>query len=249
MNSIIYYKNFNFNLLTFHKHKYSDLRGGSPYNYVAYMLKGHSRIVSKDIMVEINEGDLFFIPEGLSYQSYWDSPDDIVFLSFGFHYFPEAKQKQFILQKIECDEEIKEAFRQIPVNNINSHTVGAFYSALSTFVDKMLFKPQDAKKELIEKATEYIYENINCSVSDIAKYLLISKSKLYDVFRKEEGTTPNDLIQRIRCKRAESLLATTDKSVQEISDRLGFSSTSYFRKVLKLHTGKTPLQIRKENKM
>ena len=108
MNSVIYYKNFNFNLLTFHKHKYSDLRGGSPYNYVAYMLKGHSRIVSKDITVEINEGDLFFIPEGLSYQSYWDSPDDIVFLSFGFHYFPEAKSKQFVLQKIECGDEVKE---------------------------------------------------------------------------------------------------------------------------------------------
>jgi transcriptional regulator GlxA family with amidase domain len=42
------------------------------------------------------------------------------------------------------------------------------------------------------------------------------------------------------------MLTTTNKSVQEISDILGFSSTSYFRKILKLYTDKTPLKIRKE---
>ena len=44
---------------------------------------------------------------------------------------------------------------------------------------------------------------------------------------------------------AGNLLTTTDASVQEISDRLGFSSGSYFRKVLRSYTGKTPGQIRK----
>ena len=41
------------------------------------------------------------------------------------------------------------------------------------------------------------------------------------------------------------LLVTTDKKIEEIADMLNFSSGSYFRKVLKKHTGCTPREIRK----
>jgi len=41
------------------------------------------------------------------------------------------------------------------------------------------------------------------------------------------------------------LLTSTDLSPSQISDSLGFSSVSYFRKVLRQHTGQSPLQIRK----
>ena len=37
----------------------------------------------------------------------------------------------------------------------------------------------------------------------------------------------------------------TDKKIEEISSMLNFSSSSYFRKILKQHTGKTPREIRK----
>ena len=46
---------------------------------------------------------------------------------------------------------------------------------------------------------------------------------------------------------AVNLLSTTNRPVQQISDAAGFSSTSYFRKLLRKYTGKTPLQIRKES--
>ncbi|MBE6762725.1 MAG: AraC family transcriptional regulator, partial [Ruminococcaceae bacterium] len=59
--------------------------------------------------------------------------------------------------------------------------------------------------------------------------------------------TPNQFRNEILCEKAISLLTTTNKSVQEISDTLNFSSTSYFRKILKAHTGKTPLEIRKKS--
>jgi transcriptional regulator GlxA family with amidase domain len=41
------------------------------------------------------------------------------------------------------------------------------------------------------------------------------------------------------------LLLTTNKKIEEISEMTGFSSGSYFRKVLKKHLGYTPREIRK----
>jgi len=249
MNDIFFYKNFCFNFLTFKKYKYTDNRAGSPFHYLAYMIKGHCKIVSNDISIEVSSGDLFFIPKDLPYQSYWDSDDDIQFLSFGFQHFPETKSKQFILQKIVCDDKIKEMIKNIPINkDIDSFVIGTFYSVLSQVIVYLESRPKNNKNRIIEMAKRYIYDNINCSVSDVASHCLISKSELYYIFKSESDLTPNELIQKIRCKKAELLLTTTDKSVQEISDILGFSSTSYFRKILKSYTDKTPRKIRNEAK-
>ena len=68
---------------------------------------------------------------------------------------------------------------------------------------------------------------------------------LYTAF-KRHGSTPNQTRQELLVRKAKQLLTTTDSSVQEISDQLGFSSTSYFRKILHRQTGKTPTQIRRE---
>jgi AraC-like DNA-binding protein len=65
------------------------------------------------------------------------------------------------------------------------------------------------------------------------------------LIKKELGKTPNRVRQEAKCQQAVRLLTCTDLPVEEISTRLGFSSSSYMRKLLRLTTGKTPLQIRK----
>lgn len=249
MNDIVFYNNFRFIQAVFSHQKYTDHRTGSPYHYLAYMIKGHSKIVSENITIELWPGDLFYIPEGLPYQSYWDSEDDIRFLSFGFHHFPEARANQFYLQKIPCNEALKKQVQNIPIKDtVDSTMLGTFYSVLAQVIPCLACKEQPSQKEVIAKATAYICDHINCSVSDVAAHCMMSKSALYHIFKQQGDMTPNALIQKIRCQKAETLLSTTDRSVQEISDALQFSSTSYFRKVLRLYTGKTPRQIRNQAK-
>ena len=242
-------QNFCFNDLVFSKEKYTDNRSGSPYHYLALMLTGHGKIVSKDVTIEVWPGDLFYIPEGLPYQSYWNSDNNINLLSFGFHHFPETKSKQFILQKINCEDKIINKIKEIPIKRTtDSLVIGSFYSVLAEIVERLEYNQNSAKKELVEKAKQYINEHIDCEVSDIAKHCMISKSALYNLFRQEFNLSPNQLIQKARCRKAQVLLTTTNKSVQEISDILEFSSTSYFRKILKIHIGKTPREIRNQAK-
>jgi len=74
---------------------------------------------------------------------------------------------------------------------------------------------------------------------------MISEPYLYTLFKKVTHITPNDYKQKILCEMGIELLLTTDKKIEEITTILKFSSSSYFRKVLKKHTGLTPREIKK----
>lgn len=82
-------------------------------------------------------------------------------------------------------------------------------------------------------------------IADIAAACGVCESGLYGVFRRTYRETPNTVRQRVLCEQAKHLLVTTDLSVEEISERLSFSSSSYFRKVMRKHTGMTPGEIRR----
>lgn len=83
------------------------------------------------------------------------------------------------------------------------------------------------------------------NVSDVASFCKISNSELFLIFKEFAHETPNDVKNQILCKRAEILLITTDYSIEKISSDLGFSSSSYFRKILKKYLNKTPKEIRR----
>lgn len=56
--------------------------------------------------------------------------------------------------------------------------------------------------------------------------------------------SPNELLRRLRLRRASSLLATTDKSVSEVAYEVGFSSPSYFAKRYREEFGVSPTEKR-----
>jgi AraC-like DNA-binding protein len=103
-----------------------------------------------------------------------------------------------------------------------------------------------AEGDVFQKVQRYLYKNPNAPMEAVATFCNMSQSGLYNIFARCGWGTPNDLRQKMRAEKAVELLQTTDLSVETISDRLGFSSASYFRKILKKHTGKTPTAIRKE---
>ena len=121
-----------------------------------------------------------------------------------------------------------------------------FYGLLSEVFPKMECEVRGKERAIVELASEYISSNPNCSVPEIAKVCFISEPYLYLLFKKVLGVTSNDFRQATLCEIGIQLLNTTTKSVEEISDLLGFSSYSYFRKILKKHTGFTLREIRKK---
>ena len=243
------FKQFNFNIIKFNKYHLTDnTKTPIQTHYFGCLIKGTAIIKAKDIEINLKPNEVFYIPKGLKYQSQWFSENGktVEFYSFGFTIAPT--DKSYILQKIECSERAKEIFRELCEEiPFSSKGIGKLYYFFGEISDSMIEAKKTNINKTVEKAAEIITENPYIKISEVAKICNVSESGLYILFKKHFDRTPNDLKNKVLCEKAKTLLSTTNNSVQEISDMLGFSSTSYFRKLLKKHIGKAPLEIRKES--
>lgn len=245
MNAVIFSNNYYFVKYDYTNFHYTDNRAGSPRNYLAYMLNGSARIVSNKRTLAVKAGDVFFIPKGLNYQSFWYGEPNVSLLSFGFYDLNIHESLSFGLQTVDCDKETLRLLEKIPTGAVTCHSLSVFYSVMESLLPSLNTSVENRNESIINRAKQCIRENPFASVPDVADMCSMSTSYLYTLFKRVTGTTPNSYRQKILCEHAIELLTSTDKKVDEISDILKFSSGSYFRKVFKKYTGKTPMDIRK----
>jgi len=79
----------------------------------------------------------------------------------------------------------------------------------------------------------------------LARLCCISESGFYAKFHAAVGKTPVAYCNAVRIRKAQSLLIGTDLTVEEISERLGFCSPAYFRRVFRELTGQLPKALRR----
>ena len=93
-------------------------------------------------------------------------------------------------------------------------------------------------------AAQYLETYFYCehSLEELAKRFYISKNHLTFAFKKQFGVTPMHYLKNIRVKEAQGLLRTTNRSVSEIATQVGFINASYFARVYKQCTGRTPTE-------
>lgn len=240
---------FLFRRIRRHKSSYTDGRDGSSMHFIGFLRKGTAKLVGNGVTIPIAAGEFFYIPEGEPYQSYWygDKEGEVEFDSLGFHHFPEAEFQKFAMQKIPASDTLLTLLEQIPRNRqITSEALGSFYTLLAAVLPGMARVERGNRSLVLNLAENYLWEHPQAKMSQVAQYCGVSESGLYGAFSRAGKQTPNDLRQQILAQKATELLQTTDMSVEDISARLGFSSASYFRKVLGKHTGKTPRELRKQ---
>ena len=72
----------------------------------------------------------------------------------------------------------------------------------------------------------------------------MSRPYLSAKFSREAGMSLTDFILKQKTEEAKRLLRYSDKSAAAISSYLGFSSQSYFSRVFRKYSGKTPAEYR-----
>ena len=246
MNDIEFYKSFKFMEYTYEGPGGANNLNGIPIHFLGYLKRGHGTLTTRDGCIELSAGDLFYIPKGCKYRSYWFGDDLITFDSLGFEYFPLSEKNGFIIQKIEWSEEIKKLYAPfLRSKELNATSIGCLYKLLGALEGVMTESPVSKKKGIVDKAVSLINDNPCLTMAEYAEKLGISESLLYSYFRSELGKRPNLVRQEALCRIAISLLTTTNLKIEEICDKVGISSASYFRKILFAITGKTPSEIRK----
>ncbi len=98
-------------------------------------------------------------------------------------------------------------------------------------------------EKFINKVMDYIENNISepdLSVENISNEIGISSTHLYRKIKSLIGLSTNELIRKVRIKKAAELLLSNQKTISQVMYDVGFSSHSYFAKCFHEEFGLTP---------
>ena len=230
-----------------------------PHYCIGLILSGEA--VFKDSMsgenVQVRRGDLIFVPMGSTYLSTWVGSSEIRYISMHFVFdrsdiFPQKNLYKFASITVEDLERYEKMFRKAlsfsSTDAFGRLTILSFFYELLSFVSPRLEKkiplPTD---ERLENAIGYIEKNYaaKISVEDLAAVSRMSVSRFFPLFKSSTGMTPIDFLNNYRIGRAIILLMNDDElSIEEISEKCGFESSAYFRRVFKKTTGRSPRAYR-----
>ena len=104
-------------------------------------------------------------------------------------------------------------------------------------------------KDLVESINIYIKHNYNSFIdfSEIAERLGFTQAYLTKVFKKYMEVTPARYLKEYRISVAKKLLMSSNLSIKEIADQVGFEDPFHFSKSFKDVVGESPKQYRKQN--
>lgn len=83
------------------------------------------------------------------------------------------------------------------------------------------------------------------TVTEAARLVSLSPNYFCSVFKKVTGKTLKEYIHTLRTQEAEQLLLTTDLSIGQIAEAVGFSNLTYFGRVFKKIKNIPPSDVRK----
>jgi len=100
--------------------------------------------------------------------------------------------------------------------------------------------------KLLVRALEYVNANYqkDISLTSVADFLEVTPQYLSSLFKKAGDETFTDYLNRLRLEQACLLLRSTKKTLEEISQEVGYNSPQYFAKKFKGEYGITPARFR-----
>lgn len=106
----------------------------------------------------------------------------------------------------------------------------------------------EVDKGFADRFRKLIEENLadsELSVEDLGSKMGLSRVQLYRKIKALTNYSPNELLRIARLKKAASLLASSEKTISEITYEVGFTSPSYFTKCYKEYFGESPTDFLK----
>lgn len=275
----IYKKNNDFEFITNIGHQAKDLylscfgRCATPpeyrygpairaYDLIHVILRGRGTLLLDQTEYNIQAGQAFFIPKGITADYFADAYDPWEYVWIGYDGSIVAlfdRETGFSLdhpvQQVHVKSKVfEDMFNEIlPFTTLSIsdelYRTGWLYRMLSLFTNAgppSLLKSTDASdkqspERIIRTAENYIRRNYNSiTVSELAASLQVARSHLFKVFKKHFGISPQQYIMEMRFKHALTLLADSRLPVKQIALDSGFGDSQNFSKQFKKHIGVSP---------
>lgn len=108
--------------------------------------------------------------------------------------------------------------------------------------DKKQINISDNDKILLESVVAYLNDHyaFNITLEELSKIACMGITKLKYSFKKMNGCTITEYIQRKRMSQAEHLLSCTDLTINQVAQTVGYKSASRFSELFKKSTGISP---------
>ena len=99
----------------------------------------------------------------------------------------------------------------------------------------------------LRRAVAYVEQHLadNPRLDEVAAHAGLSRSKFFEMFRRELGVAPRQYADAMRMGIARRMLADSSVSIAHISDVLGFSAATHFSRFFVRHAGIRPAHYRR----
>lgn len=249
-------------------HSDDYLSSPRPVGSIAFCADGTADYLSLGKRFTLTGGDILFIPQGGTYISDWKTDGRLIAAHFlysprGIKYpVSKVSGKESLLDSFmtmlsdwqtirdKADASLKLGAAASDIHNLSVilHMTGTWSIIMSEIIPELEAIPVPAPDPRVDAAMNYISAHMceRITISDIASAVCVSPSHLHAIFRNTLGVSPIEYKLRLQTDEAQRLLiARPDLTVGEISDRLGFASDIYFRKVFRNQTGMSPTAFRR----
>ena len=167
-----------------------------------------------------------------------------------FIFLPQEEKKNAddIFAGILAEYEKKQNMSINRITKLLSEFLDLCAAYINSPIPKRMFINDGKRAEEIRNATDFIKEHCreNLTAFDVASFLGISKSGFMVKFKAVTGLTFNEYFGRVRAYEALSVLRYSTKSVAEVAEEFGYSSSARFIHSCARLFKKSPLQIKKD---
>ena len=238
------------------KNDYMLSRKNFDFYMINYTVNGSGTVIYDGKTYNLKKGSLCFIYLGND-SVYYPTSDDLEIYFFHIRgsqikkfYNKITEDGNYVLENFPL-EIIEKAYsdlkKEYEENNPYFKASKIIHSLLTDILEYSLAREQEPYPQLVFNIILRLRDGNNVTISEIAKQVGYNPIYLERIYKKYTGETLKHAISMRNLNRAENLLLTTNLSVSEIAENLGYANSNGFITFFKKNTGYTPLEFRKKN--